>query len=207
MHKYDVILHNGAMSNESIFEGKNILRSNVVLSNCYCGIGTTISEGTILSRAKIGKYVSIGQNVRNSLGMHPSKIFVSTYPGFYLPSDERISFTNLLKFDKHTYVDNEKKVLNEIGHDVWIGNNVTIFDGVRIGNGAIIGTGAIVTKDVEPYDIVAGIPAKKIRSRFSDEQIEFLMSFCWWDRDLKWLRDNSDFFLDIDTLMTSFKNA
>lgn len=68
-----------------------------------------------------------------------------------------------------------------IGNDVWIGNGATIMQGIKIGNGAIIGTNALVTKDVEPYTIVGGNPARVIRKRFSDEQIEFLQNLEWWD--------------------------
>ncbi|AWW27417.1 CatB-related O-acetyltransferase [Acetobacterium carbinolicum] len=68
-----------------------------------------------------------------------------------------------------------------IGNDVWIGYEAVIMSGVQIGNGAIIGTRAVVTKDVEPYTIVGGVPAKPIKKRFDDETIEKLQSLCWWD--------------------------
>lgn len=68
-----------------------------------------------------------------------------------------------------------------IGNDVWIGENVTIKDGVRIGNGAVIGTAAVVTKDVPPYAIVAGVPAKIVKYRFDPEKIELLQEIQWWD--------------------------
>ena len=68
-----------------------------------------------------------------------------------------------------------------IGHDVWIGNSVTIMQGVQIGHGAIIGTNALVTKDVAPYTIVGGNPAKIIRKRFDDETTDFLLNLAWWD--------------------------
>ena len=67
--------------------------------------------------------------------------------------------------------------MTEIGNDVWIGNNVTIKYGVKIGDGAIIGSGAVVTKDVEPYSIVGGVPAKIIKYRFRPDEIEFLEKF------------------------------
>lgn len=69
----------------------------------------------------------------------------------------------------------------EIGNDVWIGFDVTIMPGVKIGNGAIIGSKSVVTKDVEPYSIVGGNPAKLIRKRFSDEKIAELLKMQWWD--------------------------
>ena len=70
-----------------------------------------------------------------------------------------------------------------IGNDVWIGYEAVIMPGVRIGNGAIIGTRAVVTKDVPPYTIVGGVPAKPIRRRFDDAVIGKLEALCWWDWD------------------------
>ncbi|WP_298623583.1 CatB-related O-acetyltransferase [uncultured Legionella sp.] len=70
-----------------------------------------------------------------------------------------------------------------IGNDVWIGNSATIMQGIKIGDGAIIGTNSLVTKDVAPYSIVGGNPARVIRKRFDDESIEFLTNLCWWNWD------------------------
>ena len=77
-----------------------------------------------------------------------------------------------------------------IGNDVWIGYNATIMAGVTIGDGAIIATNATVTKDVEPYSIVGGNPAKLIKKRFSDEVIEKLLTLQWWDKDIEWITQN-----------------
>jgi virginiamycin A acetyltransferase len=68
----------------------------------------------------------------------------------------------------------------ELGHDVWIGQNVLLKRGIRIGTGAIVAAGSVVTKDVPPYAIVGGIPAKVIRYRFKDRMIERLLTSCWW---------------------------
>ncbi|WP_303871125.1 CatB-related O-acetyltransferase [Acetobacterium wieringae] len=76
-----------------------------------------------------------------------------------------------------------------IGNDVWIGYEAVIMSGVHIGDGAIIGTRAVVTKDVEPYTIVGGVPAKPIKKRFDDEKISKLQSLCWWDWDKDQLRE------------------
>src|SRR3990167_11045897 len=77
-----------------------------------------------------------------------------------------------------------------IGNDVWIGNSATIMHGVKIGDGAIIGTNALVTKDVPPYTIVGGNPAKIIRQRFDDETIQFLQNLAWWDWPIEKITDN-----------------
>lgn len=76
-----------------------------------------------------------------------------------------------------------------IGNDVWIGYEAVIMPGIHIGNGAIIGTRAVVTKDVEPYTIVGGMPAKPIKKRFHDEIIEKLQSVCWWDWEKEKVRE------------------
>ena len=77
-----------------------------------------------------------------------------------------------------------------IGNDVWIGNGATIMQGVKIGDGAIIGTNSLVTKDVEPYTIVGGNPAKEIRKRFDEETIQMLLALKWWDWDVQKITDN-----------------
>lgn len=79
-----------------------------------------------------------------------------------------------------------------IGNDVWIGNSATIMQGIKIGDGAIIGTNALVTKDVEPYTIVGGNPAKPIRKRFDDHTIDFLLKLAWWDWPLDKIAKNLD---------------
>ncbi len=78
----------------------------------------------------------------------------------------------------------------EIGNDVWVGYKATIMPGVKIGDGAIIGSGSVVTKDVEPYAIVGGNPAKLIRKRFSDDQIKKLLELRWWDWDIEKITAN-----------------
>jgi tetrahydrodipicolinate N-succinyltransferase len=81
-----------------------------------------------------------------------------------------------------------------IGNDVWIGANAVILDKVKIGDGAVIAAGAIVSKDVKPYTIVGGIPAKPIKKRFSEEEIEKLLEFKWWEKDIRWIRENYELF-------------
>lgn len=80
-----------------------------------------------------------------------------------------------------------------IGNDVWIGYNATIMPGVKIGDGAIIATNATVTKDVEPYTIVGGNPAKPIKKRFSDSKIEQLLKLKWWHWDIEKITKNTKF--------------
>ena len=95
-----------------------------------------------------------------------------------------------------------------IGNDVWIGNCATIMQGVKIGDGAIIGTNSLVTKDVEPYTIVGGNPAKEIRKRFDDETIQMLLALKWWDWDVQKITDNLETITSgkIDKLKRIYEN-
>jgi virginiamycin A acetyltransferase len=80
-----------------------------------------------------------------------------------------------------------------IGNDVWIGNSATIMPGVQVNDGAIIATNSCVTKDVPPYTIVGGNPAKEIRKRFDEDTIKFLIELKWWDWSIEKITENLDF--------------
>lgn len=77
-----------------------------------------------------------------------------------------------------------------IGNDVWIGSSVTFMPGVKVGDGVIIGSNSVVTKDVAPYTIVAGNPAREIRKRFDDETTDFLVNLRWWDLGIEKITEN-----------------
>lgn len=198
--KYRVKLDNNiTVSLSTQFEGKSVVNRNCNISGSYIGLGTFIAPNSQLIQAKIGRFCSIGQNVQTRFGMHPSRKFVSTHPAFFsLQKQAGFTFVEEQCFEEHKYVDKEKKYFVEIGNDVWICNDVRIMDGVRIEDGAIIGLGSIVTKDIEPYSINVGIPAKKIGYRFNEEQRKFLLKFKWWERDFEWIKANADYFRDID---------
>ena len=126
-------------------------------------------------RLFIGKFCSIACGAKfifNSANHTMSSL--STYP-FPLFFEE----WQLDRADVTSSWDNKGDIV--IGNDVWIGYEAIIMSGVKIGDGAIIGTRAVVTKDVPPYAIVGGIPAKEIRKRFSDETIDQLLKIAWWD--------------------------
>lgn len=135
----------------------------------YCGYGCFILE------TDIGRYCSIGDGVTMGLNGHPLD-WVSTSPAFYSAQDGAFSgeLAASLKFDTSS-------PKTHIGNDVWIGKNAMLRAGITVGNGAVIGMGSVVTKDVPPYAIVAGNPARMIRMRFSQELIDRLQASRWWD--------------------------
>lgn len=91
-----------------------------------------------------------------------------------------------------------------IGHDVWLGHNVTVMPGVTIGNGAVVGSGAIVTHDIAPYSVVAGVPAKKLRMRFSPEIIRGLEASRWWDWGHETLKARLPDFEDVELFVRKY---
>ena len=131
------------------------------------GYGTTLGSNNFFGGdVSIGKYCQIGRDVAIITTNHPIN-YLSTYINSNLFNGELVSL-------KET-----KKV--SIGNDVWIGHNVIIVGNICIGNGAILAAGSIITKDVAPYTIVGGVPAKPIKKRFSDAIILEIEQLKWWD--------------------------
>jgi len=123
-------------------------------------------------KLKIGKFCSIAWNVTIFLGGNHRSDWIASYP--FPTSFDRFPSARGIEDFLQTRGD------VTIGNDVWIGINAIILSGVTIGDGAVIGAGSVVTGDVEPYAIVSGNPARLIRKRFSDEEIEKLLEIRWW---------------------------
>ncbi|SDF71732.1 CatB-related O-acetyltransferase [Sporolituus thermophilus] len=194
----------GYMSNvKNCLLGKHsVIYDNVIMRNCSLGDYSYVSSNCVFQNTIIGKFCSIGPNVRAGLGNHLNNNFVSTHPAFFV-NDKLCK--PVISFVDKTYHQFLKPIT--IGNDVWIGANAIILDGISIGDGAIVGAGAVVNKDVPPYAIVAGVPARIIRYRFNPEQVERLLKLRWWDKDVQWLKKNADKFLNIDQFITSQEPA
>src|SRR6266568_6511819 len=167
----------------------NCIGDSVVVTNSSLGDYTYINGHSLVSNASIGKFCSIANDVQISLGIHPIDQ-VSTHPAFYSNNKPFVTFA-----DKN-YVEESKQV--HIGHDVWIGARVMILDGVTIGDGAIIAAGAVVTKNIEPYAIVGGVPAKLIKYRLDKETIEKLKNIQWWNRNHEYYKKNFRLFQKVE---------
>lgn len=204
-----VFFSDGAKVRNTKFSGKSYINRDSSLINCSVGHATYIGAECYFERTIIKNYVSIGPRVKIVHGTHPINKFVSTSPVFYLKGNKVVQHISDKMncgqdFEPFRYVDGENFV--EIGHDVWIGADVRILNGVKIGDGAVIATGAVVIKDVSPFSIVGGIPAKEIKKRFDEETIEFLASFKWWDKDDAWLFKHKNLFGDVNSLKEKFEN-
>lgn len=193
----------------SIEIGRNSkVRGAKIAKNVKIGSHCNIQRGRVssfsymgdyceLPQVEIGKFCSIAAHVTLAAGNHPMS-YVSTSP--YTYSTIRNSFTNKqLYTQEFFYTDEDHKYLCKIGNDVWIGTGATLVSGskaLNIGNGAVSAAGAVVTKDVPPYAVVAGCPAKILRYRFSDETISELEKEKWWDKSEDWIRESVEAFSD-----------
>lgn len=143
----------------------------------YCSPNTVIFSGST-----IGKFCSIGYNVQIGVPEHPVDFF-TTSPSIYRDSKAAVYCQ---------WAKNDINIPAIIENDVWIGSNAIIMQGIRVGNGSVVAAGAVVTKDVPPYTIVGGVPAKIIRKRLTDETIQKLQKAEWWNHDIEWIEKFAD---------------
>lgn len=168
------------------------IHETAIVKDCVLGRYTEVQERTKLSEvtlgdysyimeygdvwcARIGKFANIASCVRINATNHPTwratqHHFTYRAGDYFEGAENDNDFFEWRRANKVT-----------VGHDVWIGHGATILPGITIGNGAAIGAGAVVSKNVEPYTIVGGVPAKPIRKRFSTDIIDSFEQMSWWD--------------------------
>jgi phosphonate metabolism protein (transferase hexapeptide repeat family) len=147
----------------------------VVMAESTLGDYSYVERGAEAIYTDIGKFCAIAANARINALQHPVER-ISQHKITYRPNEYFLG----AKIDKDFRSLRQSKRV-EIGHDVWIGHGVIIMPGVKVGHGAVVAAGAVVTKDVEPYAIVAGVAAERIRWRFKKSIRERIMSLGWWD--------------------------
>lgn len=179
-------------------------RFNRILSDAFVwkvtlGDYSYIGKRTTITHSIIGNYCSIGPDVSICMGIHPIDEMISSHPVFY--AKRQIPGFNLVE---STSFEEYGKV--EIGSDVWVGARAIINSDVKIGHGAIIASGAVVTKDVPPYAIVGGVPARVIRYRFDESTVEELLKSKWWEKPIEELKDNLPLMKNIDEFVRYHAN-
>jgi len=202
LKKRDVYISKGVQYTVStIFESHIKIYQNTYVKDSHIGLGTYIGWNSAFNNCIIGRFCSIAPFSQIIYGTHPSSIFISTHPAFFSKNKQAgFSFTDVNLFDEHKYAIPENKISVIIGNDVWIGLGSSIMEGVKVGDGAIIAARSLVTKDVPPYAIVAGIPAKVIKYRFSQSEIDELLKLKWWGKDYNWIQKNHKYFCNISYL-------
>ena len=191
LKKNKVFFRSNVNFEKTTFKGSNKIGRNTDIAESFIDFGTYIGDECYLRNCKIGKFCSIGSWVRVISGNHPIS-YVTTHPISHNDSLKKLGLSSKKAVPFHNKVYSENNFYVTIGNDVWIGQDVQILNGVTIGNGAILAAGAVVVNDVEPYSIVGGVPAKIIKKRFSQEIIDDLNKFEFWNQDLSWIIDNAN---------------
>jgi phosphonate metabolism protein (transferase hexapeptide repeat family) len=174
------------------------IRSHSILNEVTVGDFSYCDGYNQIDYTTIGKFCSIASFVRINPGNHPSFLRAAQHHFTYRSScygmggDDEDFFQ--WRRDRHV----------AIGNDVWIGHSASIMAGVTIGDGAAVGAGSVVTKDVEPYAVVAGVPARTIRMRFPPDLVRRLEAAAWWDWDYETIRARVADFRDLDRFISKY---
>ena len=188
----DVILENTSLGTYTHIQAHSVFCDVTVGDYSY------IAGYNQVYYANIGKFCSVASFARINTTNHPTYDRIAQHHFTY--RSERFGFG---EDDAEFFTQRKDKSVN-VGNDVWIGHNAIIMPGVTIGNGAIIGAGAVVTKDVEPYSVVAGVPAKKIKMRFSDDLIIKIEQLEWWDWDHETIKERLSDFRDMEAFVRKY---
>jgi acetyltransferase-like isoleucine patch superfamily enzyme len=143
------------------------------LRDSYLGEYSYVSQQSIVNKTNLGKFCSVANGCYIGLWEHNTE--VSTH-SFYLYEHSGHFVKGYKSYDKD-------ELETSIGNDVWIGANAVIIKGINIGDGAIVGASSVVTKDVPPFSIVVGNPARVIKYRYTQKEIDWLLRIKWWDFD------------------------
>ena len=168
-------LHEGAFVQKSRIGSWTEIGRNTTIVESTIGDYTYDDGEVSIFYSQIGRYCSIANRVRINPGNHPRDRVTQHHMTY-----RRVQF-GLDNEDDEEFFAWRRAHPCIIGHDVWIGHAAVILPGVRIGTGAVVGASAVVTRDVEPYQVVAGVPARPLRFRFSEDVIARILQSKWWE--------------------------
>tara|TARA_Y100001968_G_C19339484_1_gene708709 strand:+ start:275 stop:1000 length:726 start_codon:yes stop_codon:yes gene_type:complete len=203
------VLRNSTVSEFTVINKSVVIdQSNIgchckLLDNCIVyktsfGDYSYSTMNTTILRAVIGKFCSIASDVFIGPTSHPLEK-VSTHPFLFLKD------YGFINHDDQLVIERREGTFTSLGNDVWIGQGAVIMPGVKIGDGAIVGAQTLVTKNVAPYSIVVGSPAKHIRYRFEREIIDQLLEIKWWNWEKSRIEKSIPEFSDIKRFVSKYK--
>jgi phosphonate metabolism protein (transferase hexapeptide repeat family) len=190
-------IHDPVVITESDLGAWTELRQRARLNDSELGEYSYVMERGQLDHTTVGKFGNVASDVRLGPPNHPIE----------RPSAHHFTY----RAGMYDLGDDDESVFEwrcdqpvEVGHDVWIGHGATVLPGVTVGNGAVIGAGAVVTENVDPYTVVAGVPAKPVDRRFPPEVAARIEATEWWHWDHETLRDRLDAFRDLETFLRRY---
>lgn len=188
----ETVIHPSVRLREAEIGARCEILANSSVSYASVGDMSYLGELCDVADAAIGKYCAIADRVRIGAPNHPMD----------RPTQHRLTYTpeyydTTLTRD-HGFFADRRAARVTIGHDVWIGHAVTVLPGVTVGDGAVLAAGAVVSRDVAPYTVVGGVPAKLIRERFSRAIAERMGRIAWWDWPVETVLERLADFRDTD---------
>jgi phosphonate metabolism protein (transferase hexapeptide repeat family) len=214
LHEFDYLPNQLQIEQPPLGERPSIHPSSEI-RDCQIGGWTEIGPNSIIAEttfgdysyahsdvmiiyAEIGKFCSIASHVRINPGNHPMDRVTQHHCTY---RRRQYGFGTA---DDDAFFDWRRAARCVIGHDVWIGHGALVMPGVRVGTGAVIGAGAVVTRDVAPYEVVVGGPARAVRRRFDEDTIARLMAVAWWDWDRATLEQRFADLLDVPAFVAKY---
>lgn len=196
------------MSHRCEFEGLNVVGAKTSFFG-KLGYGSYVGGNSLVS-AEVGRFTSIGPYCTYINATHAyQKPFATTSPLFFSLNGngykQGVTFAPKQMVEEFRFYDKGRELVNKIGNDCWIGSHVTLIGAVEIHDGAVVLAHAVVTKDVPPYAIVGGVPAKVVGYRYDDATIRFLLKTKWWNKDINWFKEHWELLCDIDKLRASYE--
>lgn len=166
----------------------------VYVLDSHIGDYSYLESNVRVSYTIMGRFTSVAPSAQVGLASHPIQDNVSLHPAFYR-QDPALGYDLVSAQTEH-----QELQTTRVGNDVWIGAGALVVGGVTIGDGAVVAAGAVVTRDVPPYAVVGGIPAKVLRHRFEEDTVQYLLELRWWDRSEAWWRSHAHLMRDIGSL-------
>lgn len=199
----DPLIHENAKVNESTFGRYCEVGAYSVLNEVTFGDYSYCANHTMIAYTTVGKFSNIAAMCRINGGNHPTWR-ASLHHFMYRSAqyfDDAEDDTDFFQWRRDHWI--------EIGHDTWLGHGAQILPGRKVGTGAVVGAGAIVTRDVGPYEMVGGNPARLIRTRFDAPIVDRLMALSWWDWDHAALRAALDDFrmLSVEAFLERYERT
>ncbi|WP_282352241.1 DapH/DapD/GlmU-related protein [Haloferax volcanii] len=190
------------------------LHDPVTITDSTLGNWTEVREGTRVSNSELGDYTYLMERVQldyTEIGSFGNVASHARLGATNHPIERPTAHHFTYRAEMYDMGEDDDSVFEwradapvVVGHDVWIGHSATILPGVEVGTGAVVAAGAVVTHDVEPYTIVAGVPAEPIDRRFDAETARRLQETAWWEWDHETLASRLDAFRDLETFLRKY---